>query len=142
MAIVAAVDRSGRAAHVISEAESLARAFDEPIHVVHTLTRDRFVEIERVSVDETGEAVDLDRIRNVAREIAADAAAATDVETTAVGLVGDPPSKIVEYADEHDVRYIVVSGRKRSPAGKILFGSVTQSILLNANCPVVSSIPH
>ena len=46
--------------------------------------------------------------------------------------------EFVAYADEQDARYIVVSPQQRSQTGKILFGSVAQSVLLNAGCPVVS----
>nr|WP_268762303.1 universal stress protein [Halorubrum saccharovorum] len=46
----------------------------------------------------------------------------------------------MRYADERDARYIVVSPRRRSKTGKVLFGSVAQSILLNATTPVVSTI--
>jgi nucleotide-binding universal stress UspA family protein len=49
---------------------------------------------------------------------------------------GDPAESIVEIAEEIDVDRIIVSGRKRSPTGKVLFGSVTQSVLLSANTPV------
>lgn len=50
---------------------------------------------------------------------------------------GDPASEILAVADEVDADAIAVSGRKRSPAGKVLFGSVTQSVLLSAERPVI-----
>lgn len=50
---------------------------------------------------------------------------------------GSPSSKILDVADEVDADAIAVSGRRRSPAGKVLFGSVTQSVLLSATRPVI-----
>lgn len=50
---------------------------------------------------------------------------------------GNPTEVILSVADEIDADLIAVSGRKRSPAGKALFGSVTQSVLLSAECPVL-----
>jgi len=49
---------------------------------------------------------------------------------------GDPTEQIVSVAEEIDADMIALSGRKRSPTGKVLFGSVTQSVLLAANRPV------
>ena len=50
---------------------------------------------------------------------------------------GDPAESILELADEEDADLVVVGGRKRSPAGKALFGSVTQSVILNSDRPVM-----
>lgn len=50
---------------------------------------------------------------------------------------GEPTEVIIEVADELDADAIALSGRKRSPTGKALFGSVTQSVLLSANRPVL-----
>ncbi len=50
---------------------------------------------------------------------------------------GDPAEAIIETADADDADLIVIGGRKRSPAGKALFGSVTQSVILNAGRPVM-----
>ena len=50
---------------------------------------------------------------------------------------GDPADQLLEAAQEGDADLIVVAGRKRSPTGKALFGSVTQSVILNAERPVM-----
>jgi len=49
----------------------------------------------------------------------------------------DAVDAILNHADEQDVDSLVLGGRKRSPAGKALFGSVTQSVILNTDRPVV-----
>lgn len=43
---------------------------------------------------------------------------------------------ILELTADLDADAIVMSGRKRSPTGKALFGSVTQSVILDARVPV------
>ena len=43
---------------------------------------------------------------------------------------------ILELTADVDADAIVMSGRKRSPTGKALFGSVTQSVILDARVPV------
>lgn len=51
-------------------------------------------------------------------------------------VLGKPAKEIIEMANEIPADLIVLSGRKRTPIGKVLFGSVTQSVLLNADTPV------
>lgn len=139
MVIIAAIDRSDRAADVVREAEALATAFDEPVHVLHVLSTSEFVNLGRTRAEE-GDPIDLDEVREVAAVIAAEEADDLDVPFEAVGRMGDAAEVIVNHATDQNARYIVVSGRKRSPAGKAIFGSVTQSVLLKADCPVVSTI--
>jgi nucleotide-binding universal stress UspA family protein len=52
---------------------------------------------------------------------------------------GDATEQILTTAAEVDADLIAMSGRKRSPSGKVLFGSVTQSVLLDAKRPVMVS---
>ena len=58
------------------------------------------------------------------------------VETSKRREHGDPAETIIEVAEELDVDNITMSGRRRSPTGKMLFGSTTQSVLLAADRPV------
>lgn len=140
MVIVAAVDRSENVDRIVTQGQKLAEALDEELHVVHVLSREELRNIERASFKKSGEAVDMDRIKEVAREIAQESVADIAPDATAVGLVGDAAEEITAYANDHDAAYIVVGGRKLTPVGKAIFGSTTQSILLEADCPVVATL--
>lgn len=140
MTIVTAVDRSNRAPTIAKEGASLAAAFDEQLHIVNVLTQSEFVSLERTEVNSTGQALDMDEVRTVAKSIADDAGADLEISYEAVGLMGDPADRVIEYAEQEEAHYIVVGPRKRSPTGKALFGSTAQSVLLNSSCPVVATI--
>lgn len=50
---------------------------------------------------------------------------------------GDPATTILDEAEALDVDAICLSGRKQTPTGKVIFGSVTQSVILEATRPVI-----
>jgi nucleotide-binding universal stress UspA family protein len=138
MVVIAAVDRSDRAEWVAQEAQAIANAFDDSLHVVHVLSQSTFVELERTSVQKTGTAIDPEQIRDHAKQTAAKATAELDVDAVHVGLVGNAAEEVIDYAEDHDARFVVLGPRKRSPAGKALFGSTAQSVMLQADCSVVA----
>jgi nucleotide-binding universal stress UspA family protein len=59
-----------------------------------------------------------------------------DVSYTVRGAVGEHATKIIDLATEVEADRVVVGGRKRSPTGKAVFGSVAQAVMLDAPCPV------
>lgn len=46
--------------------------------------------------------------------------------------------EVLAAADEHRADLIVIGLRRRTPVGKLLLGSNSQRILLEANCPVLA----
>jgi len=50
---------------------------------------------------------------------------------------GDPGAEILDAAEAVDADMILLGGRKRSPLGSVLFGSVSQEVTLDASRPVV-----
>lgn len=47
------------------------------------------------------------------------------------------PDQVLSFADEVDAQVLVIGARRRSPVGKFLLGSVTQTIILEADMPVI-----
>lgn len=142
MTIIAAVDDDQATSAVITEAAKLASGLGNELHVLHVLTRSEFLSIERDSVENTGQGVAPSEIRERAEQRARTLVEEIDpeIDYTAVGAVGEPADELISYAEDRDADYIVVGGRNRSPVGKVLFGSVTQSVLLDSPCTVVTAM--
>jgi nucleotide-binding universal stress UspA family protein len=57
-------------------------------------------------------------------------------------VVGDPTTKINDYADEHGIDLIVVGTHGRTGPSHWLLGSVAERIVRSAPCPVLVTPPH
>ena len=72
---------------------------------------------------------------------------AIDVELSDAGIPHEviqatdalaPAEEILRVATEKDARLIVIGVRHRTPVGKLLLGSTSQQVLLDATCPVLA----
>jgi nucleotide-binding universal stress UspA family protein len=68
---------------------------------------------------------------------ARDRLAESGIEVELMESSGDPAEAIIETADELDADMVVVAARRRSPTGKLIFGSVTQAVILGTDRPVL-----
>lgn len=84
---------------------------------------------------ENPEGGTVEQVKSVRR--ARDILQEAGVEVQLEGTSGDASEAIIRAADRHDADRIVLAGRKRSPAGKALLGSVTQAVILNTDRPVL-----
>lgn len=59
-----------------------------------------------------------------------------NVDVMVQSRFGDPATEILHAADDIDADLVVLGGRKRSPLGSLLFGSVSQAVTLDSRRPV------
>ena len=122
--IVAGIDKSEARGTAIAEAITEIPIDASQVRV--TLLHD---------FEENPEGASVDQVASIrrAREVLEEAG----VEVTLEESSGEPADAILRLADEEDADMIVVAGRKRTPTGKVLFGSVTQSVILGTDRSVL-----
>lgn len=135
-----AVVRSDNDTPLIREALTLASGVSAEVVVLSLLTPEEF-ENDASVLDTIEDAEDVDSgsrskslATGVGREMYKDAVADTSVDLDAeiVGAVSgeDQSETVLQVANRNDCDHIFLSGGKRSPAGKALFGDFAQSVLL------------
>lgn len=132
--ILVPTDGSEQASKAIPHAFDLAETYDATVHALSVVDRAATRQLAPTKAESTLEAVEQEAKR-VTREIKAQADEA-GIDCVASIEEGAPDDTILQYIDEHGVDMVVIGGRKRSAAGKLLFGSVTQSVVLHADVPV------
>lgn len=146
MTILAAVGDELHSNDALTVGYDLARTYDERLVVLHVIPTDEFNE-HKAAIKNTPayEHFSIDQEETSGAEIAhkvvqesLDEFDRDRIDTR--GRVGTPAEKILEEADYEDASYLVIGGKRRSPVGKALFGSTTQTVLLNATCPVVTTV--
>ena len=113
------------------------------VHVVHAYTPEQFDETtDRLNFDADAppEPDAVARRTKAVRDLVDRLESTTADDATRIEIHGtvneDVGEAIVDLATDVDADRVLVGGRKRSPAGKAVFGSTAQHVLLNAECPV------
>ncbi|MEM4743298.1 MAG: universal stress protein, partial [Pyrobaculum sp.] len=121
--ILIAYDGSDHAKKAIQHAVALAKAFDSALYVITIATDPSQVSIERARriVDEAAR-----QISNMGVSVAE-----TEVRS------GNPPTEILNYAEEREVDLIVMGSRGLSAIQRLVLGSVSQTVVSRARVPVL-----
>lgn len=144
MTILAAVNETANARRVATVGYDLAEAYDDTLVALHVIPEaEAEAHLEEMQRLAGFEDFSVTRERESAARFASDLVESAIPErdpdrVEARGRIGDAAESILDTAEELEPRYLVVGGRRRSPVGKAVFGSTTQTVLLGADCPAVS----
>lgn len=140
------VEDSDRHRELLREAGELAAGVGAELVLLSVLTEDEFesdlktyetiANVENVGF---GQETIIDTAESFARSLATEVFEGLDVEYEAVGKIVDDDGHadaIIRTAENRDCDHVFVTGRRRSPAGKAIFGDVAQAIILNYDGPV------
>ena len=134
--VLVVVEGTESTKELVREAGELAAGVGAEVLLVHVTTKEEFSEYATslASISDRDTGYSIDRAREGARQFADDIGQEVfeglSVEYEAIGALGDKKEQVLKIAHENDCDHLFISGRKRSPTGKALFGDVTQSILL------------
>lgn len=133
--ILVATDGSDDASAAVTDAISLARALEVPLHGVAV--------VETRTAYDTG-IVDPKEAEKRLRDQAHDsletlerAASEAGVSITTAVRSGPPHEEILAYADEHDIGLLVVGSHGRSSFRRALLGSTVDAVVRLSERPVL-----
>ncbi len=127
MAILVAIDESPRTERIIKFAIEEAKVRGDKLLFMHSVYGG-----EKTTLEEVEKA---ERLLDLAVKKAEKEGVECEKHLLARGM--EPGDDIVEFAREVNASLVIIGVRKRRPAGKLLFGSVAQHVILHAEQPVV-----
>ena len=128
-----------RAERLAKEIAAVAGPADAEVVLTHVFDDEEFDGIRRklgVDGDSEGAAPDAVAERHASTRALSKALSEAGVRHSVRGAVGDLATEVVQTAEGVEADRVVVGGRRRSPTGKAVFGSVAQDVMLSAPCPV------
>ncbi|MCU4366465.1 universal stress protein [Acinetobacter variabilis] len=137
--ILVPVDGSETSYAAVDKAVEIAKAFNSKVTVVQVLTLDPYIAAEYITAAQTNDLVERARtaiLKTLDEAKAKFAAAGIEAETQL--LEGQVIySEIVKAAESLNTDLIVIGSHGRTGFKKLFLGSVAQSILGQANVPVM-----
>lgn len=128
-----------RTAELTRAIREIAEPAGASVVLLHVFTEKAYEEgIEEAGFedDEPPSATELaERLEGI--DVIGAALAEAEIRHEIRGAIGSEGETILEETDAVDGDLLYISGRKRSPTGKAVFGSTSHRIMMNSSCPVV-----
>lgn len=139
--ILAPTDFSHHAEAAVKSAFELAEQFGATVHMVHTLAEPvsaiapepMIVAAPPPEFYEESEKTCKEALQKVASQFGK-----PGVKVQTAALWGSPVDTVLEYAQREPIDLIVISTHGRTGLSHVLLGSVAESIVRNAPCPVLT----
>ena len=138
--ILCPVDFNDNSIAALAHARRLAADMGAKIHLLHVLPilptfADR---VGGVAIDENAELEAQRRLKDIQRR---NFSRIPSEIHTHIGFVSEVPKNIVAFARKLEADLIVMATHGRGPVTHLLFGSVTEAVVRNAICPVLTLRP-
>jgi nucleotide-binding universal stress UspA family protein len=137
--ILVPIDGSETAYTALTQAAALAKAFNAKVTVVQVLTLDPYIAAEYITAQQTNELIERAR-RSIEGHLqdAQTKFAELGIDVTTQLLEGQSISlEIAKSAKKLNADVIVIGSHGRTGIKKLLLGSVAQSVLSEADLPVL-----
>lgn len=128
MKILVGYKNSKREKRLLDQAIHRAKPYDAEVFVITSLfgsentTAKDIAEVEK-NLQEAGSYLEKQGVKN---------------QTHFLIQGKSPGEDIVDFARKHDIDEIIIGARNRTKVGKLLLGSTTQFVILQAGCPVTT----
>ena len=130
--IVVGTDGSESASKAVAEAIRLARALEEPLHIVSAY-RSRSMSAQGLPAEYAGTLGSLPKAESILAE-AASRARAAGVTVSTHPVESDPASAMIDTAVAVDADLLVVGNRGLNSVKRFVIGSVPSKIVHNSPC--------
>ncbi|MEF8773184.1 MAG: universal stress protein [Halobacteriales archaeon] len=133
---LAVVEADEATKDLVREAGELAGGVGAELVLVHVTGEDEYEErrSDLESITELDVSYGIEKAKDGAAQFASDIGrevlSDVDVEWDAIGRVGMKGDTVLSTAESLDCDHVFIAGEKRSPAGKAVFGDVTQEVIL------------
>lgn len=133
--ILVPVDFSETSAAALRYGVNLARGFKATLHLLHVPEHPgEAAEAEYpIGLFETMQNAAHDRLRHLLTDVDAN-----ELQPQCSMRLGAAPEAIVDYAQEHDIDLIVMGTHGRTGLARVLLGSVAETVVRTAPCPVLT----